>query len=120
MKTILVYEIYISCDYGTFLSNPLVEYCLRYKEVKFATFLCHPRVLLGMSLSFTSLLRPGMEVTEIILKKVSSCLVKVVGFFLDFFWGRGREAGVNCLLFSLSSIFYSWLFSLLVFDILNN
>ncbi len=111
MTTIFVYLVIMI----PFLSKPLVENCLRFKEVKLVTFLCHPRVLLGMSLSFTSLLRPGMEVTEIILKKVSSCLVKVVGFFLDFFWGReGRVAGV-CLPFSLSSIFYSWLFSLLVF-----
>jgi hypothetical protein len=30
---------------------------------------------------------------------------------VDFFWG----GGCDCLPFSLSSVFYSWLFSLLVF-----
>jgi hypothetical protein len=38
---------FTSCDYGPFISKSLVKQCLRHKAVRAATFLGHPRPLMG-------------------------------------------------------------------------
>jgi hypothetical protein len=43
---------FISCDYGSFISKSLDKQHLRHKAVRAATFLGHPRPLLGIAFQF--------------------------------------------------------------------
>jgi hypothetical protein len=84
-----------------------------------------PKGFLGMSFSFTGLLRPGMEVKKIILEKVLrhcqlsssgrgflsrlSIFLNPCGLAYGFLLGRGREAGV-CTFFTFFHILLVALF----------